>query len=638
MDQSELDALYQEYLGRPADPSGIATWSSQDPNAVVAGILGSPEYQASHPSGGGDGGGGGGGGGGGAPSVDNMQPVTDPSSGDTQYQYQDSSGGTVTVDSSGNPVSYTPGASWYQQQYAAHPDAIRSGYRNQQYLATGPLDQTYTVNGKQVPITNAYEYQVDPNTKALTNTPVYREQSSGGLGDWMAENGWMLPLMVAGGAAGAEFLPGLLGEAAAPLGTTFEGLTPAQQLLYSGTVADSTALTPGASAILNGTAATLPSTAAATGAGLGTIGSGYAGIGLNPAIQTGGNLAYSGLGLNPAITGSTGIGLNAAIPSITSGLATNAGALAAASGVPIDAATFAGAGALTAEQAAALDAALTSAASASTLPFLSSLAPLLGPLAKLAGGAGSGSSALNGLTGGTKPTNVLFGSTPGSTSINENYTFPQGTLVHGQQVALPEASQYNVPVTNLPQQVNNPQSLQEIQQAADGGIMHPIHLSGGGEPELPEGFFKPWKPIQSRGQQIQGHPNLTNMGGIPLSHPKNMNAGGNLSMQDRTLPEGHNPQFFSEGGLNSIKHRYVTGAGDGTSDSIPAMLANGEFVIPADVVSSLGNGSNDSGAHVLDNFLKTIRAHKQKHDSKHLPPDSKGPLAYLLEAKRKVRS
>jgi hypothetical protein len=98
----------------------------------------------------------------------------------------------------------------------------------------------------------------------------------------------------------------------------------------------------------------------------------------------------------------------------------------------------------------------------------------------------------------------------------------------------------------------------------------------------------------------------------------------------------HQPEFYSEGGL-SAAHRYVKGDGDGTSDSVPAMLANGEFVIPADVVSSLGNGSNDAGASVLDQFLKTIRKHKQAHDAKHLPPDSKGPLSYLTDAKRKAK-
>ena len=98
----------------------------------------------------------------------------------------------------------------------------------------------------------------------------------------------------------------------------------------------------------------------------------------------------------------------------------------------------------------------------------------------------------------------------------------------------------------------------------------------------------------------------------------------------------HNPQFFSVGGLNSLENTYVKGEGDGTSDQVPAMLANGEFVIPADVVSKLGNGSNDAGANVLDEFLATIRQHAQNHDPKKLPPSSKGPLAYLLDAKRKV--
>jgi uncharacterized protein YcfJ len=110
-------------------------------------------------------------------------------------------------------------------------------------------------------------------------------------------------------------------------------------------------------------------------------------------------------------------------------------------------------------------------------------------------------------------------------------------------------------------------------------------------------------------------------------------AGGAI----QNAPEGHNPQFFSEGGLGSMKNTYVKGKGDGTSDSIAAMLANGEFVVPADVVSSLGNGSNDAGAKVLDEFLRTIRAHKRKADPKGLPPDSKGALGYLAAAKKKVK-
>jgi hypothetical protein len=102
-------------------------------------------------------------------------------------------------------------------------------------------------------------------------------------------------------------------------------------------------------------------------------------------------------------------------------------------------------------------------------------------------------------------------------------------------------------------------------------------------------------------------------------------------------PEGHNPTFFSEGGLNAMDNRYVQGEGDGTSDSVAAMLANGEFVIPADVVSKLGNGSNEAGASVLDQFLKVVRKDANSNGEE-LPPKSKGPLAYLLDAKRTMKA
>jgi hypothetical protein len=122
-----------------------------------------------------------------------------------------------------------------------------------------------------------------------------------------------------------------------------------------------------------------------------------------------------------------------------------------------------------------------------------------------------------------------------------------------------------------------------------------------------------------------------------VNEPKFAADGGMMYADDNGMPQEHNPEFFSEGGLGSIDNRYVKGEGDGTSDSVPAMLANGEFVIPADVVASLGNGSNDSGAQVLDEFLKVIRDHKRKADGKALPPDSKGALGYLLEAKKKAQ-
>ncbi len=66
---------------------------------------------------------------------------------------------------------------------------------------------------------------------------------------------------------------------------------------------------------------------------------------------------------------------------------------------------------------------------------------------------------------------------------------------------------------------------------------------------------------------------------------------------------------YSDGG------RMLKGPGDGMSDDIPAMigkkqparLADGEFVVPADVVSHLGNGSTDAGAKKLYSMMNKIR-------------------------------
>jgi hypothetical protein len=94
------------------------------------------------------------------------------------------------------------------------------------------------------------------------------------------------------------------------------------------------------------------------------------------------------------------------------------------------------------------------------------------------------------------------------------------------------------------------------------------------------------------------------------------------------------PEFYSEGGAGTT---YIQGRGDGTSDQIPAMVANSEFVLPADIVSALGNGSSDSGADILDQFIKTIREHKHSNPSGELPPESKGPLEYLSSVHMKGR-
>jgi hypothetical protein len=75
--------------------------------------------------------------------------------------------------------------------------------------------------------------------------------------------------------------------------------------------------------------------------------------------------------------------------------------------------------------------------------------------------------------------------------------------------------------------------------------------------------------------------------------------------------------------------REVVGNGDGMSDSVPAdiegvqeaRLADGEFVIPADVVADIGNGSSDAGSKKLYDMMDRVR--KARHGTTEQPPEIK---------------
>jgi hypothetical protein len=81
--------------------------------------------------------------------------------------------------------------------------------------------------------------------------------------------------------------------------------------------------------------------------------------------------------------------------------------------------------------------------------------------------------------------------------------------------------------------------------------------------------------------------------------------------------------------------RLLRGPGDGMSDNIPATiadtqparLADGEFVVPADVVSGLGNGSTEAGAKQLHKMMDEIRMARtgKKAQGKQINPNKYMP-------------
>jgi len=85
------------------------------------------------------------------------------------------------------------------------------------------------------------------------------------------------------------------------------------------------------------------------------------------------------------------------------------------------------------------------------------------------------------------------------------------------------------------------------------------------------------------------------------------------------------------GGLGQSTQGYaVGGPGDGRDDKIPAMLSDGEYVIDAETVAMLGNGSSKAGAEALDQFRVNVRKHKGRHMAKgEFSANAKKPEQYL---------
>ena len=95
-------------------------------------------------------------------------------------------------------------------------------------------------------------------------------------------------------------------------------------------------------------------------------------------------------------------------------------------------------------------------------------------------------------------------------------------------------------------------------------------------------------------------------------------ARGGLSSLAAFAQGGYNLGDYSDGG------RLLRGPGDGVSDSIPASiadkrparLADGEFVVPARIVSELGNGSTEAGARKLYAMMDRIQQGRSKTTGK----------------------
>jgi hypothetical protein len=90
---------------------------------------------------------------------------------------------------------------------------------------------------------------------------------------------------------------------------------------------------------------------------------------------------------------------------------------------------------------------------------------------------------------------------------------------------------------------------------------------------------------------------------------------------------------MANGGVLSMIGRFAEGAGSGRDDTIDAKLSDGEYVMDAETVALLGDGSNKEGALRLDAMRAKLRKHKGKEMSKgKFSANAKSPLQYFKGA------
>jgi hypothetical protein len=157
-----------------------------------------------------------------------------------------------------------------------------------------------------------------------------------------------------------------------------------------------------------------------------------------------------------------------------------------------------------------------------------------------------------------------------------------------------------------------------IEHMADGGMATPLMADGG----MPEPSFYTYgtavDPRQVMQQMAQDNYAETEF------------ANGGYAHGGLHVPTVEGRHDYREGSR-------VSGEGDGQSDDIPAMLADGEYVFDADTVAQLGNGSTKAGSDLLDRFREEIRSHKRSAPVNKIPPPAKSPLQYLKQAQARSK-
>lgn len=187
---------------------------------------------------------------------------------------------------------------------------------------------------------------------------------------------------------------------------------------------------------------------------------------------------------------------------------------------------------------------------------------------------------------------------------------------------------------------SNPQVMSNILKAVMTGGNLLNSLSNGNKPrnyktpaeikaEL-QGPYNNWTPEQaaSAGSYFGSQAPASRTQRPASTMPSPIVPGQRYAEGGDVEPDDANPSFHSTGALS-----LVTGPGGGQDDLVSARLGSGEYVMDADTVANVGDGSNEHGANVLDKWREELRKHKRSAPPTKIPPKAKAPSHYLAKAK-----
>lgn len=180
------------------------------------------------------------------------------------------------------------------------------------------------------------------------------------------------------------------------------------------------------------------------------------------------------------------------------------------------------------------------------------------------------------------------------------------------------------PVVTL-QEGNTPRISSEMYSPAE--IMQAImQLMGGGREEKAEGGSIDHETASILASLKDSQ--AAESGAVPLlSMLAELSAAKHLP--SRLAQIGGGQQMADGGPLSGGTFGLIQGNGDGQSDTVPIDASPGEYMFDAETVSMLGNGSNEAGAQMLDQWRQQLREQKRGAPLDEIAPQSDHPDEYL---------